>query len=66
MEGDMQTFYSQSSRQQTITNPVIGQLVAVRGEDDEVARAQVKDVSNLNKIKVTYAVSISFSVEQAS
>lgn len=67
MEDVMQTFYSQSSKQQTITNPAIGQLVAVRGEDgEEMARAQVKDVSNPNKIKVTCSVSICFSLEQAS
>ncbi|XP_013878946.1 tudor domain-containing protein 7A isoform X2 [Austrofundulus limnaeus] len=61
MEDVMQTFYSKNK--QTVTNPVIGQLVAVRGEDgEEMARAQVMDVTNPDKIKVFY-VDYGFSVE---
>ncbi|XP_017281104.1 tudor domain-containing protein 7A [Kryptolebias marmoratus] len=61
MEDVMQVFYS--SKQQIVAHPVIGQLVAVRGEDgEEMARAQVMDVTNPDKIKVFY-VDYGFSVE---
>lgn len=49
----MRSFYSQSSTCHSLPNPVVGQLVAVRGEDgDELARAQVIEVIAPNKIKV--------------
>ncbi|MEQ2189660.1 hypothetical protein GOODEAATRI_027529, partial [Goodea atripinnis] len=63
MEDVMQTFYSQNSTNIPVSNPVVGQLVAVRGEDgDEVARAQVMEVMNSNKVKVFY-LDYGFSVE---
>uniref|UniRef100_M4A9B9 Tudor domain containing 7 a n=1 Tax=Xiphophorus maculatus TaxID=8083 RepID=M4A9B9_XIPMA len=42
MEDIMQIFYSRNSTKRPVSNPAVGQLVAVRGEDgDEVARANV-------------------------
>lgn len=50
----MHSFYSQSSLNCPLSNPAVGQLVAVRGEDgDELARAQIMEVMALNKVKVT-------------
>uniref|UniRef100_A0A8C3GCX2 Tudor domain containing 7 a n=1 Tax=Cyclopterus lumpus TaxID=8103 RepID=A0A8C3GCX2_CYCLU len=63
MEGAMHSFYSQSATHLPLSKPVVGQLVAVRGEDgEELARAQVMDVMAPNKVKVYY-VDYGFSVE---
>ncbi|XP_036941440.1 tudor domain-containing protein 7A isoform X2 [Acanthopagrus latus] len=63
MEEAMHSFYSQSSSHHTRCNPVVGQLVAVRGEDgDELARAQVMEVMGCDKVKVYY-LDHGFSVE---
>uniref|UniRef100_A0A8C4E073 Tudor domain containing 7 a n=1 Tax=Dicentrarchus labrax TaxID=13489 RepID=A0A8C4E073_DICLA len=63
MEGTMHSFYSQSSTHRPLSNPVVGQLVAVKGEDgDDLARAQVMKVMPPNKVKVYY-VDYGFSVE---
>ncbi|XP_042340663.1 tudor domain-containing protein 7A isoform X2 [Plectropomus leopardus] len=63
MEEAMCSFYSQSSTQHPLSKPVVGQLVAVRGEDgDEMARAQVMEVTAPDKVKVYY-VDYGFSVE---
>ncbi|XP_041641263.1 tudor domain-containing protein 7B-like [Cheilinus undulatus] len=63
MEESMQSFYSQCSNQQPLSDPVAGQLVAVRGEDgEELARAQVMEVKAKEKVKVYY-VDYGFSVE---
>lgn len=54
MEDTMYSFYSQSSTHHPLSNPVLGQLVAIRGENgDELARAQVVEVMAPNKVKVT-------------
>lgn len=54
MEDIMQIFYSRNSTKRPVSNPAVGQLVAVRGEDgDEVARAQVTEILDSNKVKVT-------------
>lgn len=53
MEDKMRFFYSQSPHH-PLPNPAVGQLVAVRGEDgEELARAQVVEVTAPNKIKVS-------------
>lgn len=53
MEDAMRAFYSQGSTHHPLSNLVVGQLVAVRGEDgDELARAQVIKVITPNKVKV--------------
>uniref|UniRef100_A0A671UWF5 Tudor domain containing 7 a n=1 Tax=Sparus aurata TaxID=8175 RepID=A0A671UWF5_SPAAU len=63
MEEAMHSFYNQSSSHHTRSNPVVGQLVAVRGEDgDELARAQVMEVMGRDKVKVYY-LDHGFSVE---
>ncbi|XP_074486805.1 tudor domain-containing protein 7A [Sebastes fasciatus] len=63
MEEAMRSFYSKSSNHHPLSKPVVGQLVAVRGEDgDELARAQVIEVTAPNKVKVYY-VDYGFSVE---
>ncbi|KAL3996204.1 potassium voltage-gated channel Shaker-related subfamily A, beta member 2 [Sarotherodon galilaeus] len=63
MEDAMQSFYSQSSIQHPVSNPIVGQLVAVRGEDGaEMARGQVLEVTGPNKVKVYY-MDYGFSVE---
>uniref|UniRef100_A0A3P8N9D7 Tudor domain containing 7 n=1 Tax=Astatotilapia calliptera TaxID=8154 RepID=A0A3P8N9D7_ASTCA len=63
MEDAMQTFYSQNSIQHPVSNPIVGQLVAVRGEDGaEMARGQVLEVRGPNKVKVYY-MDYGFSVE---
>ncbi|XP_035515275.1 tudor domain-containing protein 7A [Morone saxatilis] len=63
MEDTMHSFYSQSSTHRPLSNPVVGQLVAVKGEDgDDLARAQVMEVMAPNKVKVYY-VDYGFSVE---
>lgn len=55
MEDAMQTFYSQNSIQHPVSNPIVGQLVAVRGEDGaEMARGQVLEVTGPNKVKVNF------------
>uniref|UniRef100_A0AAQ5XYP5 Tudor domain-containing protein 7 n=1 Tax=Amphiprion ocellaris TaxID=80972 RepID=A0AAQ5XYP5_AMPOC len=55
MEDVMASFYSQSSMQHPLSNPTVGQLVAVRGEDgDDLARAQVIEIMDSNKVKVYY------------
>ncbi|XP_061571997.1 tudor domain-containing protein 7A [Cololabis saira] len=55
--------YSQRSRQFPLSHPVVGQLVAVRGEEgDDVARGQVMEVMNPSKVKVYY-VDHGFTVE---
>lgn len=57
MENAMRSFYSQTSIHHPLSNPVVGQLVAVRGEDgDELARAQVMQVMTPNKVKVSCVV----------
>ncbi|GAA6232649.1 tudor domain-containing protein 7A-like [Lates japonicus] len=63
MEDAMCSFYNDSSTHHPFSNPDVGQLVAVRGEDeDELARAQVMEVMAPNKVKVYY-VDYGFSVE---
>ncbi|XP_038569830.1 tudor domain-containing protein 7A isoform X1 [Micropterus salmoides] len=63
MEEAMRSFYSQKSTHHPLSNPSVGQLVAVRGEDgDELARAQVMEVTATDKVKVYY-VDYGFSVE---
>ncbi|XP_032385875.1 tudor domain-containing protein 7A isoform X2 [Etheostoma spectabile] len=63
MEEAMQSFYSQSSTHHPLSKPVVGQLVAVRGEDgEELARAQVVEVMTGNRFKVYY-VDYGFSVD---
>ncbi|XP_040000859.1 tudor domain-containing protein 7A isoform X2 [Xiphias gladius] len=63
MEDAMRSFYSPCYSHRLLSNPVVGQLVAVRGEDgDELARAQVMEVMAPNKVKVYY-VDYGFSVE---
>uniref|UniRef100_A0A4W6D2F8 Tudor domain containing 7 a n=1 Tax=Lates calcarifer TaxID=8187 RepID=A0A4W6D2F8_LATCA len=63
MEDAMCSFYNDSSTHHPLSNPDVGQLVAVRGEDeDELARAQVMEVMAPNKVKVYY-VDYGFSVE---
>uniref|UniRef100_UPI0037E96AC4 tudor domain-containing protein 7A n=1 Tax=Semicossyphus pulcher TaxID=241346 RepID=UPI0037E96AC4 len=63
MEETMRFFYSQSSAHSPLSDPVVGQLVAVRGEDgEELARAQVLQVVAPNKVKVYY-LDYGFSVE---
>uniref|UniRef100_A0A673AMX0 Tudor domain containing 7 a n=1 Tax=Sphaeramia orbicularis TaxID=375764 RepID=A0A673AMX0_9TELE len=55
MEDAMGTFYSQSSTHLPLSDPVVGRLVAVRGEDEEeVARGQVMEFMTPSKVKVTY------------
>ncbi|XP_061736410.1 tudor domain-containing protein 7A-like isoform X1 [Nerophis ophidion] len=55
MEDAMLSFYKQSSTLQPLSNPVVGQLIAVKGDDgNELARAQVTEVMALNKVKVYY------------
>nr|XP_057921530.1 tudor domain-containing protein 7A [Doryrhamphus excisus] len=55
MEDAMLSFYRHSSTLHPLSNPVVGQLIAVKGEGgDELARAQVTEVMNLNKVKVYY------------
>lgn len=54
MEEAMRSFYSQGSSHSPLSNPVVGQLVAVRAEDgDEMARAQFTEFSTPGKVKVT-------------
>uniref|UniRef100_A0A673AML3 Tudor domain containing 7 a n=1 Tax=Sphaeramia orbicularis TaxID=375764 RepID=A0A673AML3_9TELE len=63
MEDAMGTFYSQSSTHLPLSDPVVGRLVAVRGEDEEeVARGQVMEFMTPSKVKVYY-VDYGFSVE---
>ncbi|XP_069022837.1 LOW QUALITY PROTEIN: tudor domain-containing protein 7A-like [Embiotoca jacksoni] len=63
MEDAMHLLYNQSSRQRLLSNPTVGQLAAVRGEDrDELARAQVMEVMGPDKVKVYY-MDHGFSVE---
>ncbi|XP_007567731.1 tudor domain-containing protein 7A isoform X2 [Poecilia formosa] len=63
MEDIMQTFYSRNSIKRPVSNSAVGQLVAVRGEDgDEVARAQVTEILDSNKVKVFY-MDYGFSLE---
>ncbi|XP_008414332.1 tudor domain-containing protein 7A isoform X2 [Poecilia reticulata] len=55
MECIMQTFYSRNLMKRPVSNPAVGQLVAIRGEDGgEVARAQVTEILDSNKVKVFY------------
>ncbi|CAJ1052731.1 tudor domain-containing protein 7B-like [Xyrichtys novacula] len=62
MEVTMHSFYT-STTQHPVNRPVVGQLVAVKGEDgEELARAQVMDVTDPSKIKVYY-VDYGFYVE---
>lgn len=61
MEDAMHSFYSQRSAHPPLSDPVVGQLVAVRGEDGkEMARAQVMEVMAQNKVKVTCLGLVSF------
>uniref|UniRef100_A0A665TH26 Tudor domain containing 7 a n=1 Tax=Echeneis naucrates TaxID=173247 RepID=A0A665TH26_ECHNA len=63
MENAMCSFYSQGALQQHPSKLVVGQLVAIRGEDgEEMARAQVMEVKATHKVKVYY-VDYGFSVE---
>lgn len=49
----MRSFYNEGPPQQHLSKPVVGQMVAVRGEDeDELARAQVMEVMEPDKVKV--------------
>lgn len=55
MEETMCSFYNQSSVQNPLSKPVVGQLVAVRGEDgEEVTRAQVIELISPDKVKVMF------------
>ncbi|XP_075946876.1 tudor domain-containing protein 7A [Anarhichas minor] len=55
MEEAMHSFYSQSSAHRPLSKPVVGQLVAVRGEvGEELTRAQVMGVTAPNKVKVYF------------
>ncbi|XP_076585153.1 tudor domain-containing protein 7A [Chaetodon auriga] len=55
MEDTMHCYYSQSSTHCPLSDPVVGQLVAVRGEDgEELTRAQVIEVTAPSKVKVYY------------
>ncbi|XP_041789848.1 tudor domain-containing protein 7A [Chelmon rostratus] len=55
MEETMHYFYDQSSTHRPLLDPLLGQLVAVRGEDgEEWTRAQVMKVVDPNKVKVYY------------
>ncbi|XP_054897717.1 tudor domain-containing protein 7A isoform X3 [Poeciliopsis prolifica] len=63
MEDIMQTFYSRNPTKRRVSNPAVGQLVAISGEDgDEVARAQVTEILDSNKVKVFY-MDYGFSLE---
>uniref|UniRef100_A0A3B5B2U2 Tudor domain containing 7 n=1 Tax=Stegastes partitus TaxID=144197 RepID=A0A3B5B2U2_9TELE len=63
MEDIMNSFYSQSFPQQPLSNPTVGQLVAVREEDGgDLVRAQVMEVVAPNRIKAYY-MDHGFSVE---
>ncbi|XP_078021949.1 tudor domain-containing protein 7A [Epinephelus lanceolatus] len=63
MEQAMCSFYNHNSTHHPLSKPVVGQLVAVRGEEgDELARAQVVEVVAPDKVKVYY-VDYGFSVE---
>ncbi|XP_060942293.1 tudor domain-containing protein 7A [Limanda limanda] len=65
MEDAMWSFYSQGSTHHSLSNPLVGQLIAVRGEGgDELARAQVTEVMAPDKVKVYY-VDYGFSVEMS-
>lgn len=58
MEDAMRSFYNQSSTCRPLPDPVVGQLVVVRGDDgEELARAQVMEVIDPNKVKVSCSVS---------
>ncbi|XP_074521487.1 tudor domain-containing protein 7A isoform X2 [Halichoeres trimaculatus] len=62
MEDTMLSFYT-TSPQRPVNQPVVGQLVAVRGDDEEgLVRAQVIEITAPDKIKVYY-VDYGFSVE---
>nr|XP_061791473.1 tudor domain-containing protein 7A-like [Nerophis lumbriciformis] len=62
MEDAMLSFYKQNSNLKPLTNLVVGQLVAVKGDNGkEFTRAQVTEVTT-NNIKVYY-VDHGFSVE---
>lgn len=55
MEETMCSFYNQSSVQNPLSKLVVGQLVAVRGEDgEEVTRAQVIELISPDKVKVMF------------
>ncbi|XP_070841564.1 tudor domain-containing protein 7A [Chaetodon trifascialis] len=55
MEDAMHCFYSQSSTHCPLSDPVVGQLVVVRGEDgEEMTRAQFIEVTSPSKVKVYY------------
>lgn len=55
MEETMCCFYNQSSVQKPLSEPVVGQLVAVREEDgEEVTRAQVIELISPDKVKVMF------------
>lgn len=57
MEDSMLSFYTQSSAPRPLSKPVVGQLVAVLGEDrDELARAQLSEVLGPDKVKVRLRV----------
>ncbi|KAM9314809.1 tudor domain-containing protein 7A-like [Pholidichthys leucotaenia] len=63
MEEWMHSYYTQNSMQHCVTDPIVGQLVAVRSDDlDELARGQVMEVISPNKVKVYY-MDYGFSVE---
>lgn len=55
MEETMCSFYNQSSLQKPLSEPFVGQLVAVREEDgEEVTRAQVIELISPDKVKVMF------------
>lgn len=61
MEETMCSFYNQSSVQSPLSKPVVGQLVAVKGEDgEEVTRAQVIELISPDKVKVKLFICFSF------
>ncbi|XP_028306396.1 LOW QUALITY PROTEIN: tudor domain-containing protein 7A [Gouania willdenowi] len=65
MEDMMHSLYSQN-RQNTVSNPTLGQLVAVIGEDEEeLARGQVIEVGEADKVKIYY-LDYGFSVETST
>uniref|UniRef100_A0AAV2LNA8 Tudor domain-containing protein 7 n=1 Tax=Knipowitschia caucasica TaxID=637954 RepID=A0AAV2LNA8_KNICA len=54
MEEAMRCFYGERLAGYSLSKVTIGQLVAVKEEDEEVARAQIMEVINPQKVKVYY------------
>lgn len=59
MEGTMASFYNHNSVRFRLSKAVVGQLVAVRGEDgDEVTRAQVIELNSPDEVKVRFFLGV--------